>query len=334
MVARTYEVHIRKEGSKKMTDLNMKTAGIDTGKDELQVCLLPDKELFKVKNDAAGIAELVRRCLAAGIVRAAIEATSVYHLKAARALSEAGIETCVVQPRQARHFAQALLKWDKSDEIDASVLARLAQVLDKPAPLAEAKIEALAEIMTFIEHYEERIAWIKTTLERYENQRIRAVLEADIKALQKRRKAELVKLEAGLRKDAELDTRFDLLLSIPGVAERTALGLLIRMPELGAMTRGQAAKLAGLAPQLSDSAKHNGERHIYGGRARVRKTAFLAAFASAMQWNPDLKEVYQRLRKNGKAHTSAVTACARKLIHLANAILARGTPWTDRSVMP
>jgi transposase len=334
MVARTYEVHIRKEGSKKMTDLNMKTAGIDTGKEELHVCLLPGKELFKVTNDAAGIAELVRRCSAAGVTRAAIEATSVYHLKAARALSKAGIETCVVQPRQARHYAQALLKWDKSDEIDAFVLARLAQSLDKPAPLADVKFEALAENMTFIEHLEERAAWLKTTLERYEDARFTRKIEADIKDLQKRRKAELAKLEARLRKDAELERRFDLLLSIPGVAERTSLGLLIRMPELGAMTRGQAAKLAGLAPQLSKSAKHDGERHIYGGRARVRKTAFLAAFASAMQWNPDLKSVYQRLRKNGKAHTSAVTACARKLIHLANAVLARGTPWTERSAMP
>ena len=287
-----------------------------------------------MRNDAAGIAELVRRCLAAGVTRAAIEATSVYHLKAARALSEAGIETCVAQPRQARHFAQALLKWDKSDEIDAFVLARLAQALDKPAPLADVKFEALAEIMTYIEHLEERAAWLKTTLERYQDTRVRKAIEADIKALQKRRKAELAKLEARLRKDADLAERLELLLSIPGVAERTALGLLIRMPELGSMTRGQAAKLAGLAPQLSDSAKHNGERHIYGGRARVRKTAFLAAFASAMQWNPDFKEFYQRLRKNGKAHTSAVTACARKLIHLANAVLQRGTPWTERSVMP
>ena len=100
------------------------------------------------------------------------------------------------------------------------------------------------------------------------------------------------------------------------------------------MSREQTASLAGLAPHLFDTGKFKGERHIYGGRARLRKTAFLSAFAAAMQWNPDLKSFYVRLRANGLAHTAAITACARKLLILANAILARGTPWEPKPVMP
>ncbi len=56
------------------------------------------------------------------------------------------------------------------------------------------------------------------------------------------------------------------MLSVPGLGERTALALIIRMPELGRISREQAAALAGLAPYDDDSGKHKGQRHIAGGR--------------------------------------------------------------------
>ena len=115
---------------------------------------------------------------------------------------------------------------------------------------------------------------------------------------------------------------------------RTALGLLIRMPELGHLSREQAASLVGLAPHVHESGKFKGERHIYGGRARLRQTIFMAAFAASAHWNADLKAFYRRLIAKGKAHTAAIIACARKLIIIANAVLARGTPWQDRRVTP
>ena len=71
------------------------------------------------------------------------------------------------------------------------------------------------------------------------------------------------------------------MLYIPGVAERTALGFLIRMPELGHLGREQAARIAGLAPHLFDTGEFKGERHIYGGRERLSNNAFMAAFAAA-----------------------------------------------------
>jgi transposase len=157
----------------------------------------------------------------------------------------------------------------------------------------------------------------------------RSTIATDIKRLGKQRQRELKKLEIRLGKNEALARRLELLLSIPGIAERTALGFLIRMPELGQLPREQAASLAGLAPHLCHTGQFRGERHIYGGRERFRHTAFMAAFAAAMQWNKDLQVFYRRLVANGKTHTAAVVACARKLV-----ILARGTPWQDKGVMP
>ena len=62
------------------------------------------------------------------------------------------------------------------------------------------------------------------------------------------------------------------MLSIPGIGERTALALLIRMPELGRVSREEAAALAGLAPFDDDSGQHRGQRHIAGGRGRLRRS--------------------------------------------------------------
>jgi transposase len=246
---------------------NMKVAGIDTGKACLHVCLLPDNTGFTVANDAEGHATLVAKCREAGIVRAGIEATSIYHRPAVLALRAAGIEVAELQPRQARAYAQALLQWAKNDVIDAFVIARLTQALAEVRAAPDQAIAALAEALTYIEQLEERIVWLKTSIERFTSARFTARIQADIKALEKRRKVELRKLEATLRKDEKQSRRLDLLLGIPGIAERTALGFLIRMPELGSLSREQAARLAGLAPLDDDSGKHSGERHIYGGRS-------------------------------------------------------------------
>lgn len=318
-----------------MVDHTMIVAGIDTGKGKLHVCLLPTGERFSVSNAAAGIATLVERCRAAGVRRAGIEATSIYHRAAVKALLEAGIETAELQPRQARGMAVALLRRAKNDAIDAFVIARLAQVLNgawkRPPP---AGLEPLADALTFIDMLDDRLVVLKTQRERFAAGRFLARFDKEIKALEKQRRAELRRLIASLRKDKAMDDKLDLLLSIPGLGERNAAGLLIRMPELGSMTREQAASLLGVAPFDDASAKRDGQRHIAGGRARLRKTMFMAAFAAAMQWNADLKAFYQRLRAKGKAHNAAIIACARKLVILANTILMRGTPWKDRRDMP
>ena len=80
-----------------MNEHSMKVAGIDTGKAELHVCILPEDRRFTVANDAAGIAALVGACRAAGVVRCGIESTSIYHRKAAQALRQAGF--AVAEPR-------------------------------------------------------------------------------------------------------------------------------------------------------------------------------------------------------------------------------------------
>src|SRR6185312_125146 len=125
----------------------------------------------------------------------------------------------------------------------------------------------------------------------------------------------------------DLAERLDLVLSIPGIGERTALALLIRMPELGQVSREEAAALAGLAPFDDDSGERKGQRHIAGGRSRLRRALYAAALPAAFRWNAALIQLYQRLIARGKKHQQALVACARKLIVYANAVVQRDAPW-------
>src|ERR1700739_3334161 len=97
---------------------------------------------------------------------------------------------------------------------------------------------------------------------------LRRLVFADIARLKTRRSAELQRMVIALRTHDDLARRFDLVLSIPGLGKRTALALIIRMPELGRISREEAAALAGLAPYDDDSGKHKGQRHL-ARRARA-----------------------------------------------------------------
>ena len=118
--------------------------------------------------------------------------------------------------------------------------------------------------------------------------------------------------------------------SIDGIGLPTAVAILVRLPEVGQITREQAVALAGLAPYDDDSGQHFGVRHIAGGRKRLRRAVYTASLAASFRWNLQLIELYQRLIAAGKGHKRALVACARKMIIFANTVVARGTPWGDK----
>ena len=184
--------------------------------------------------------------------------------------------------------------------------------------------------MTFVEQIEEDIARLKTRLEHIEGPRLRRLTMIDIGRLKKRRAAELARIVRALREHDDLSRRLDLVRSVPGIGERTALAIVIRMPEIGRVSREEAAALAGLAPFDHDSGTHKGQRRIAGGRGRLRRSLFAAALPAAFRWNKALIALYGRLTARGKAHNAALIACARKLLIYANTVVERGTPWTER----
>jgi len=83
---------------------------------------------------------------------------------------------------------------------------------------------------------------------------------------------------------------------------------------------------------LTTRGKRKGQRHIAGGRGRLRRSLYAAALPAAFRWNKALVELYARLIARGKAHNAILIACARKLLVYANTVVQRGTPWIESAV--
>ena len=311
-----------------MTDHTTLAAGIDTAKATLDVAIQGSCDPFTVDNDRAGWRRLAEALAAAGVGRVGIEATGGYEQGVVAALRAAGFTMLLLQPLQVKAFARLHLRRAKNDRLDARLIAACAAALEAPPLAPDPRLAAWAAALTFIEQIEEDIARLKTRREHQHDPRLQRIAAADIERLQNRRAAELRRLLAAIARHDDLARRLDLVLSVPGIGERTALAILIRLPELGQITREQAAALAGLAPFDDDSGQHHGLRHIAGGRSRLRRSLYAAALPAAFHWNPNLQSLYQRLIARGKTHKSALVACARKLLIYANTVVARGTPWT------
>jgi transposase len=313
-----------------MTQINITTAGIDTSKLKLAIAVHERTQRWQVANALPGWRALATKLARAGVTRVGIEATGGYERGVAEHLRAAGFTVLVLQPIQVKAFGRVHLRRAKNDALDAVLIAACAATLDQPRIAPDPRLAELAGYLTFLEQTEEDIARFKTRLEHIDEPRLQRIVTSDIKRLKARKTAQIRDIAKRLRAHNDLAERLDLVLSIPGIGERTALALIIRMPELGRISREEAAALAGLAPFDDDSGKYKGQRHIAGGRGRLRRSLFAAALPAAFRWNKALIALYTRLMARGKVHNAALIACARKLLIYANTVVQRGTPWTEK----
>jgi transposase len=310
-----------------MTQTNILTAGIDTSKAKLDVAVHDRTGRWQIANALPGWRDLAAKLAKIGVARVGIEATGGYERGVVEYLRMAGFTVLVLQPIQVKAFGRVHLRRAKNDALDAVLIAACAAALNPPKIAPDPRLADLAGYLTFLEQIEEDIARFKVRLEHIEEPRLRRLVTSDIARLKARRAAQIRDIANHLRSHGDLAKRLALVLSIPGIGERTALALIIRMPELGQISREEAAALAGLAPFDDDSGQHRGQRHIGGGRGRLRRSLFAAALPAAFRWNRALIALYARLIAKGKAHNAALVACARKLLIYANTVVQRGTPW-------
>jgi transposase len=281
---------------------------------------------WQTPNDEAGWAALVTHVRARQPSVVVLEATGGYELGAATALSTAGLPVAIVNPRQVRDFAKALGLLEKSDALDAAVLAAFAaRIRPTPRPLPD---DLQAELHAMVTRRRQLVDML--TAERNRLPLARG-------AVRKNLLAHVAWLEKQLRKtDRDLRTRIEarpiwrvrdaLLQSVPGIGPTTAACLLASLPELGTLTHRQISKLVGVAPLLDDSGPRRGHRRIQGGRGAVR-TALYMATVSAITHNPPIRVAYRRWRAAGKLPKVALVAAMHKLLIHLNAMLKQHTPW-------
>jgi transposase len=310
-------------------DASAAFAGIDVAKDHLDVHLHPAGDAFRAANDDEGIAGLVARLGAAGPALVVLEATGGYQNPVVAALGAAGLPVAVVNPRQARRFAEGHGRLAKTDRIDAATLALFAaQVRPEARPQPGAAAQEFAALLA------RRRQLLQMRLA--EQQRLAAAagriakdLRAHIAYLTRQLDRLEADLDAAVRSSPLWRERDELLRSVPSVGPQVARVLLAELPELGTASGRQLAALVGLAPFARDSGRLRGRRRIFGGRAAVRAALYMAALV-AVRFNAPLRAFYRRLIERGKAKKVALIAVARRLLGILNAVVRHRTPWDEK----
>ncbi len=320
-----------KEGSTKMHKPTTICAGIDTGKRKLDVAVEGCAEQLEVSNAPDGHRTLLAWLRQKRVSRVGIEASGGHEQAIVAKLRQEGLVVIVFQPMQVRAYARFHLQRAKNDRLDAALIAACTASMKKERIHAppDPRLAPLAEHLTLLDQITEDIARAKTRRETCRDPRMRHFWDQEIARRKDLHRIELKALIAAIRQHPDLAQRLDLIASIDGLGVRTAIAILLRMPEIGRITREEASALAGLAPYDDDSGNHTGARHVDGGRERLRKALYAAALSAAFHWNQQLNGIYRRLTAAGKPHKVALIACARKLLIYANTVVARGTPWTQ-----
>jgi transposase len=303
------------------------TAGVDVSKASLDAHVLPHNKSLRVPNTPAGIKQLKRWLMQFEPELITVEATSKWHRQLCRSLHASGLAIAITDPFRVRHFALANGILDKTDKLDARVLALFAQVMSPAArPPAPEKLEELKELVTARDSAVAEQTSLQNQFAAAQGGFLKRQLKRRIRFLADCLKE--IECECRNRIDADdaMATRFAILTSIPGIGAITAITLIAQLSELGALTHKQIAKLAGLAPLADDSGNREGIRHIRGGRPIVRRMLYFAAI-TAVRHNLAMKTFYERLRPTKDSAKPVLVAVARKLLLLANTLVGENRPW-------
>lgn len=304
-------------------------AGIDVCQERLDLAFWPGGNAGPFAYDPKGLKDLGAALQQQHVSLVVLEATGGLELRVAAELAAAGIAVAVVNPRQVRDFARSLGKLAKNDPIDAMVLARFGAAVNPPArPLPDPEQRLLGDLAARRRQLIEMRTAESNRLGRATAGPVVRSHRDLIKAIERELEDVDRRIGEAIKRSPAYQAKDRLYQSVPGVGPATSRTLLAELPELGSLSRTQAAAIVGLAPYDNDSGGRKGQRHIRGGRAAVRTALYMAALTASRR-NPLITELYQRLRAKGKPFKVAMVACMRKLLTILNAVAQRGTPWLE-----
>ncbi|MCB0223791.1 MAG: IS110 family transposase [Anaerolineae bacterium] len=315
----------------------MNDVGIDMAKESFDATLLradEPAEHGQFKNNRSGHKQflkwLKRRVTEFETVRAVMEATNIYWEALADTLHEQGLKVSVVNPAAIKGFAQSQLQRNKTDKIDSRVIAHFSRQTDptvwRPPLPHQRKLRAL------VRHKQ---ALIKTRTQQLNrlascnDDDVKSSLQDLVSTLDQQLDHLQAKIEALIDDHDDLRHNHQLIASIKGIGSDTAALLLAEFYDLEHYTSAKAvAADAGVTPakfQSGTSVRRKAKMSRIG-KASVRGSLYWPA-QSAIQWNPLVSRLAERLRQRGKPFKVILVAAMRKLLHIAFGVVKNNTPF-------
>jgi len=295
--------------------------GCDVGKTTIVVFDAASRRATTFANQPRALSDFAARLDPACFV--VCEATGGYENDLLAALIAAGVPAHRADARKVKAFIRSFGTLGKTDALDAKALARYGADRCAELPRWRARDAERLRLQTLVltrrDLVRDRLA--------YANRRLapaaepaHACLDAIIHAFEQQLKNLDAEIKRLTQRCQPIARAVEILVAVPGLGDKTAVALLALMPELGSLSRRQAAALAGLAPHPRQSGALDAYRKTRGGRPEIKRVLFMAAL-SARKHNPQLRAFFERLTRAGKKPLVAITAIMRKLVVIANARL-------------
>lgn len=309
--------------------------GIDVSKDKLDVALLHGEHLTTgdFSNSPIGWTKLGRWLEKRQVsqLHACLEATGRYGQGAALFLHQQGYQVSVVNPRRTKAYADSKLSRNKTDAIDAKLIADFCVTqkpgLWSPASAAQQELQALTRHLDALKEDRQRERnRLKAGLQL---QTVIAAIEAHLAFLDRQIADLEQQIQQVIHQDPNLKRKRDLLTSIPAIGDTTAAVFLAEVPDVTDFPQAsQLAAYAGVTPRQhhSGSSVRRRTRMAKTGNRRLRTAFFMPALA-AYRYNPIIQALVTRLQQRGKSKMTIVGAAMRKLLHLAYGVLKTGQPF-------
>ena len=314
--------------------------GIDIAKETFEVKLIGDHfnpQHASFANTRSGFNKLHRFLKKRQLpdVHICMEATGVYYEALAEFLHQKGYAVSVVNPARIHAYADSQLRRNKTDKLDATVIADFCRTQNPP--LWTPPDPYWYQLRDLVRHLED----LESDRQRQRNRldarqsayqstpAVLANLQEQIDFLDGQIETVKQRIQDHIDQQPDLKRQRDLLVTIEGVGRLTAAKLLAEFRDFSAFDNvRQVVAFAGLNPQQKQSGTSvKGKPSISKiGQASIRATLYMPALV-AKKHNSLLQPFVQRLEARGLRAMEIVVAVMRKLLHLAYGILKSGQPF-------
>ena len=317
--------------------------GIDIAKEKFDVALFSEKKLLSsgtFANSASGYKKLHRwlEKKTSRIVWACMEATGRYGEDLASYLFETGYKVSVVNPARIRKYADSKLLRNKTDLLDAKVIADFCRT-QEPEPWQPEKPEKseLREISRRLSTLlEERTREKNRFQSGIKSKVVKSSIEANLDFLNQQIISLEEKMQGHIDQNPDLKEKQQLLISVPGIGKKTATLILGELPSVDRFQHsGQVVAYAGLSPQQrsSGSSVKKKTRLTKIGNRNLKTGLYFPAM-TAMKHNPLVTALAFRLEKRDKEKMVIIGAAMKKLLQISYGILKSGMPFDPYHAIP
>ena len=303
--------------------------GVDVAKDKFDVALEGRSHLVftRDKKGIESFVEWLKNNTSTPWV--CMESTGIYSQVLADLLVDKQIKTSIINPMQIKSFCRAKLLRNKNDTVDAKAIAQYASVMTikeyKPRSKEQTEIKELDKLLDLLKR--QKIQY-ENQLESTLSDSVKKKLKRALSNVKKQIKTLEEEIKQHIQNTPNLKEDFDLVTSIPGIGECSAIKLLSNIVDINDFKQAkQFAAFLGLTPKQHQSGQFLGQTKLSKiGNPQLRTVLYMASL-SARRHNPCLKEFADRLQAGGKAPKAVLCAVMRKLSHLIFGVLKHRQPF-------